>query len=170
MRGAPHNGLASEIVRISARTSADTVGLPMRRRLFHAQNKRKPRRCHAMTVSGCTMTSAVRQFAQTRDSQTQRHRSTFPRASRCGCDRCSTCSWWCNASTSRCSAIRDRIVLGTSGRPKSAQSASPRSLFFVRRKCNDCNTNGLFSRDSTTRSAAGMDDRGPQSTRESISR
>jgi hypothetical protein len=38
-------------------------------------------------------------------------------------------------------------VLGRSGRLKSAQSASPRSLFFVRGKCNDCNANGLSSRD-----------------------
>jgi len=85
---------------------------------------------------------------QTRDSQTQRHRSTFPRARRCGCDRCSTCSWWRSASTSRCSAIRDRISPSESqeGR-KSALGASPRSLFFVRCKCNDCNTNDLFSRD-----------------------
>ena len=94
------------------------------------------------------MTSAVRQLAQTRDSQTHRHRSTFPRARRCGCDRCSTCGWWCSASTSKCSAIRDRISPRRSGRPKSAQSASPTSLFCARAKCNGCNANGLFSRDS----------------------
>ena len=41
----------------------------MRRRLLHVQNKRKPWRCQAMTVSGFTMTSAVRHALNERDRQ-----------------------------------------------------------------------------------------------------
>ena len=108
MRGAPQSGFACDIVRISARTSSGTVGRPVRRRLFHVQNNRKPRRCQAMTVSGWTMTSAVRHPVQTRDSQTQSHRSAFASRNRRGRVRCSTCSWWRNASTSSWSAARER--------------------------------------------------------------
>ena len=68
-------GLARDIFRISARTSEGTVGRPVRRRLFHVQSRRKPRRCQAMTVSGLTMTSAVRQLFQTPVSHTHRSRS-----------------------------------------------------------------------------------------------
>ena len=46
-------------------------------RLFQLQHSRKPRRCQAMTVSGLTMTSAVRHPVQTRDSQTQSKRSAL---------------------------------------------------------------------------------------------
>jgi hypothetical protein len=46
---------------------ADTVGRPARRRLFHVQNRRKPRRCQATTVAGWTMTSVVRHLVQTRE-------------------------------------------------------------------------------------------------------
>ena len=44
------------------RTSGGTPGRPSRRRLFHVQKSRKPRRCQARTVSGLTitMTSAIR--------------------------------------------------------------------------------------------------------------
>jgi len=75
IRGAPQSGLARDIVRISARTSEGTVGRLVRRRLFHVQTRRKPRRCQARTVSGLTMTSAVRQLFQTRASHTHRRRS-----------------------------------------------------------------------------------------------
>jgi hypothetical protein len=61
MLGAPQSGFASDIVRIGVRTASGTVGGPVRRRLFHVQSKRKPRRCQAMIVSsGLTMASAVR--------------------------------------------------------------------------------------------------------------
>ena len=65
MRGAPHNGFASAIVRINWRTSRGTLGRPTRRRLFHVQKSRKPRRCQARTVSGLTMTTAARHSFQT---------------------------------------------------------------------------------------------------------
>jgi len=39
------------------------------------ENNRTPRRCHAMTVSGVTMTRAVRQPLNAADSQAHSHRS-----------------------------------------------------------------------------------------------
>jgi hypothetical protein len=57
----PPQGFAVDMSRISARTSCGTAGRPVRCRLFHVQNKRKPRRCHATTVSGLTMYTAERQ-------------------------------------------------------------------------------------------------------------
>src|SRR3954451_13102331 len=46
IRGAPHNGLAMLISRISRRISNDTVGRPQQRRDFQRQYDRKPARCH----------------------------------------------------------------------------------------------------------------------------
>jgi hypothetical protein len=48
---------------------------PEARRTFQVQNKRKPARCQATTVSGLTMASAERQSLQRRDSQTHNRRS-----------------------------------------------------------------------------------------------
>ena len=84
MRGAPQRGFACAIVRISERTSAGTVGRPMRRRLFQAHQSRKPRRCQAMTVSGLTITSAVCHPAQMRESSAQSQRSDFASRNRRG--------------------------------------------------------------------------------------
>jgi hypothetical protein len=106
MRGAPHRGFASDIVRIKARTSAVTVGRP-RRRLFQAQTRRKPRRCHARIVSGFTMTT-IRQSRHTRDNHTQSTRSAGVRRTRRGRDRSRTWSWCRRARISRCSLARDR--------------------------------------------------------------
>ena len=108
IRGAPQRGFAFAMVRISVRTSAGTVGRPMRRRLFQAHHRWKPRRCHAMTVSGLTMTSAVRHSVQMPESRIQSQRSTFVSRNRRGRVRCSTCSWCRNASTSSWSATRER--------------------------------------------------------------
>src|SRR3982751_3725914 len=56
--GAPHNGLARLISRISRRMSNDTVGRPQRRRDSQRQYDRKPARCHLITMSGLTIASA----------------------------------------------------------------------------------------------------------------
>src|SRR6476659_4939590 len=56
--GAPHNGLARLISRISRRISNGTVGRPQRRRDCQRQYDRKPARCHLITVSGLTIASA----------------------------------------------------------------------------------------------------------------
>lgn len=73
---------------VKARKSPGTAERPVRRRLFHVQNRRKPWRCQASTVSDLTMTSAARHSLHLRDSQTQRTRSavlsTPIPSSRCG--------------------------------------------------------------------------------------
>jgi GH24 family phage-related lysozyme (muramidase) len=101
-------GFASAIERIRVRMSADTVGRPSRRRLFQADQSRKPCRCQAMTVSGFTGTSAVCHSAQTRASMTQSQRSVLACRTRCGPVRCSTSSWCRKARMSRWSAARER--------------------------------------------------------------
>src|SRR5258708_3184405 len=55
--GAPHNGLAMLISRISRRITNDTVGRPQRRRDFQRQYNLKPARCQRITVSGRTSAS-----------------------------------------------------------------------------------------------------------------
>lgn len=62
IRGAPHTGFVSLMVRIRCCRSCDTGGRPFRRRRFQLQYRRKAWRCHAMTVSGCANT--VRQSRQ----------------------------------------------------------------------------------------------------------
>ena len=47
-RGAPQSGFAVDISQIRARMSRDTRRRPRSCRLFHVQNRRTPRRCHAM--------------------------------------------------------------------------------------------------------------------------
>src|SRR5215472_10400012 len=75
MWGAPHRGLSQLICRIKSRTSRGTAGRPgLPQRTFQVQNRRKPWRCHAMTVSGRTMASAARQFCQTQDSSNEANR------------------------------------------------------------------------------------------------
>jgi hypothetical protein len=56
--GAPHNGLAMLISRISRRISNGTVGRPQRRLDFQRQYDLKPERCQRITVSGRTIASA----------------------------------------------------------------------------------------------------------------
>ena len=92
MRGAPHNGFMSAIVRINWRTSGGTPGRPTRCRLFHVQKSRKPRRCQARTVSGLTMTRAARHSFQRLDSQTHSMRSACVSRRRCGRERLMTWS------------------------------------------------------------------------------
>jgi hypothetical protein len=62
--------------RIRSRMSFATEGLPAPLcRLFQVQNKRKPLRCHATTVSGLTKTRTERQSGQMRANQAQKTRS-----------------------------------------------------------------------------------------------
>jgi hypothetical protein len=70
-------------VRMRSRTSRGTGGRPgLPLRIFHVQKRRNALRCQAITVSGFTITSAERQPAHTRDSQTHRSRSGA-----CNCGR-----------------------------------------------------------------------------------
>ena len=110
MRGAPQSGFAVDSSRISARVLASTVGRPVRRRLFQVQKRRKPRRCQAMTVAGCTTCSAVRQRPQTRESHAHSSRSDGPSGRRAGRARCITATWCRSARISRCNEARDRTT------------------------------------------------------------
>src|SRR3979490_2282172 len=56
--GAPHNGLAPPIWRISWRISTVTAGRPQRCFDFHRQYDLNPARCQRITVSGRTIASA----------------------------------------------------------------------------------------------------------------
>ena len=78
------------------------------RRLFQVQNKRKPRRCHARTVSGFTICTAERQPRHERESHAHSIRSTVVKRTRGRRDRCTTASWCRSARISRCSDARDR--------------------------------------------------------------
>lgn len=60
MRGAPHQGFSRHIRRIRSRISLSILGRPPRQPDFHRQYARKPCRCHRSTVSGLTMTTALR--------------------------------------------------------------------------------------------------------------
>ena len=76
IRGAPHSTFSRLNLRISSRTLFETAGRPgCPRRTFHVQNRRKLLRCHAITVSGLTMTRADRQSFHTAHSHTHRTRS-----------------------------------------------------------------------------------------------
>jgi hypothetical protein len=107
VRGAPHSGLASDIERIRVRTSDDSAGLPTCR-LFWAQARRKSCRCQPTTVSGLTMTMALRHRGQTRDNNTQSNRSDRRSGTRAGRDRSWTWSWCRKAIISSCRAARER--------------------------------------------------------------
>src|ERR1700741_2116679 len=66
MRGAPHNGLAMLISRISRRISNGMVGRPQRCRDFQRQYNPRPARCQRITVSGFTLVSALTVFGTKR--------------------------------------------------------------------------------------------------------
>jgi hypothetical protein len=107
----PRRSPARICVRHVANECADVRGhgrSAQRRPLFQRHHSRKPRRCQVMTVSGLTITSAVRQPVQRRESRLQRHRSVFASRTWCGRVRCSTCSWCRNAKISSWSAARER--------------------------------------------------------------
>jgi hypothetical protein len=58
LRGAPQSGFAAAIFRIRVRIAGLTSGRPLFRLEIRLQNRRKPRRCQATTVSGLTMINA----------------------------------------------------------------------------------------------------------------
>src|SRR6516162_3787347 len=78
--GAPQNGLAMLISRISRRISNRTVGRPQRRRDFLRQYDLKPARCQRMTVSGLTIVNPSMVFGTKRYSPTKIRRSMAPKA------------------------------------------------------------------------------------------
>ena len=95
--------------RIRARTSADAPGRPLRPRLFHLQNRRNPRRCHVMTVSGLTMIKAERQPSHACESHAHNARTADVRRRCWRLDRWTTASW-SEREISRCSKARERTM------------------------------------------------------------
>ena len=112
MRGAPHVGLAWCIDVMSSTTAPGTAGRPDARLwLFQPQYQRKPRRCHAMTVSGFTRSNASRQRGQSRDNTTQEIRSAGRSwTRRRPCCRWSTRTWWRSARSSASRSVRRRTM------------------------------------------------------------
>src|SRR6266849_9959295 len=93
MRGAPQRGLLQLIIRIRSRTSCGTRGRPgVPRRILHVQNKPKPLRCQATTVSALTIIRADFQSPHTRRNQTQKIRSAGVSFNRLGAERRKTAS------------------------------------------------------------------------------
>ena len=74
--GCAPSGFSRHIWRISSRNSREIKGRPgWPRRTFQVQNRRKPARCQATTVSGLTMARTERQLRQRRERQIQNRRS-----------------------------------------------------------------------------------------------
>src|SRR5207302_9054939 len=111
MRGAPQLGFSRHILRIRFRTSREMTGRPgWPPRTFQVQNKRKPARCQATTVSGLTIASAERQSHQRRDRQIHNRRSPEVNFGRFLADRWSTPIWWRRARFSSPRAARERKI------------------------------------------------------------
>src|SRR5712691_6688834 len=111
MRGAPQLGFSRHILRIRSRTSREMTGRPgWPRRTFQVQNRRKPARCQATTVSGLTMARAERQSPQMRDSPTHNRRSSGVNFGRFLADRRRTPTWWRRARFSSWRAARERKI------------------------------------------------------------
>jgi len=109
MRGAPQPGFSRHILRIRSRVSRARTGRPgCPRRTFQVQNRRKPLRCQAKTVSGLTIASVECQPLQRRDRQTQSRRSTGVNFGRFFADLRSTPIWWRRAIFSSSRSTRAR--------------------------------------------------------------
>jgi hypothetical protein len=80
------------------------------RRTFQVQNRRKPARCQATTVSGLTMASAECQSRQRWDRQIHNRRSTEVNFGRLFADLRSTPIWWRRARFSSSRAARERKI------------------------------------------------------------
>jgi hypothetical protein len=130
------NDVFSRDTRISARTSAGTRGRPVRARLFHLQNQRKPWRCEAMTVAGRTMIRGRCHPVHTRDSQTQKTRSAGASRSRARRDRSRT--WICST--------RDFTQARSAERRTSRTTSFTHSVRAADANSHRTNRFGLFSR------------------------
>jgi hypothetical protein len=147
IRGAPQSGFVCDIVRIKARTSVETRGRPMRRRLFHVQNNLMARRCQPTTVCGLTMTSAVRHAVQTRDNHpTQSQRSAGGVAIAAVAIVATLVLGDARPAPQSAGQLATASVLGRSAETKAARMSSTRSLSVVARNINGHNRNDLFSR------------------------
>src|SRR6516164_3691735 len=106
--GAPHNGLAVLISRISRRISKGTVGRPRRRLDFQRQYDRNPERCQRITVSGRTIANALLTMGNSRQAPANISLSMELKGSFLGQARRSTLSCCLSTTISASSAARDR--------------------------------------------------------------
>ena len=107
IRGAPHNGFARLMSRISWRISADSAGRPGRRLDFQRQYDRKPARCQRNAVSGRMMASASRVFGNPQ-TQPRTNLSLAENGNRPTLSRRSTMICCRSTKISASSAPRDR--------------------------------------------------------------
>jgi hypothetical protein len=82
--GAPQSGLARLMSRTSVLMSADSLGRPPSDFDFHRQYKRKPARCHRITVSGLTIAKALSTLGAKPYSPANFRRSMLPKLGRLG--------------------------------------------------------------------------------------
>src|ERR1700737_3521301 len=106
--GAPHNGLATLIWRISWRISAVTAGRPHRGLDFHRQYDLNPARCQRMTVSGRTIASAPYILGNSRQTPSNINLSIETNRSLLGLSRRSTLICCLSTRISASSATCDR--------------------------------------------------------------
>src|SRR5487761_1090729 len=156
MRGAPQRGLARFILRSRSRTSPGTEGRPLRFRLFHLQYRRKPFRCQAITVLGLTISSADRQSAHKRESQTHRSRSVAESLRRRPrLERCRSKSGCRSARISACKTARVRNELRTlPSKEKRAVNMASTAYRLSLRKFKCFNVHRVFGRDTRSSHAA----------------
>jgi hypothetical protein len=106
--GAPHNGLATLIWRMSWCISTVTVGRPQRGLDFHRQYDLNPKRCQRITVSGRTIASASYIFGNSRQTPPTNNLSIETNRSLLGLARRSTLICCLSTRISASSATCDR--------------------------------------------------------------
>src|SRR6267154_1367022 len=115
IRGAPHNGLATLIWRISWRISSVTAGRPRRCLDFHRQYDLNPAWCQPTTVSGRTIASAPYTLGNSRQIPPNVNLSIETNRSFLGLARRSTLicclSTRISASSATCDRNRSRAIL-----------------------------------------------------------
>ncbi len=104
-------GFSWDMRTMSATISSASGRRPIGLDLF-AQNRAKPRRCHAITVAGFTIARTSAQRDQVRESTTQKARTSGRRRGR-GVDRRRIESCWRSARFSRTRLARGRKVAST---------------------------------------------------------
>ena len=106
--GMGQNGVSSRTSHDQRAASYAIVGRPVRCRLFHVQNRRKPRRCQG--DDGLRLDDVNRRppRVQARDSHAHSTRSTVVKGSRGRRERFAIANWWRSARISTCRAARER--------------------------------------------------------------
>lgn len=108
IRGAPQNGFATLISRISCRTSSSVFGRPPWGLDLHRQYCRNPARCQRITVSGLMIVRAPRIQESKRYNPANTSRSLLLSVSFFGDVRRRILSWWRSVRFSASSEARDR--------------------------------------------------------------